>query len=131
MITREMVATARSIADYLWKCGDYERARALDELADAAAQVVIPTMDLLTTAEAGELLGVSAETIEDWVSRGGILGFRAGIRVMVPRDPLVAYVRRARTSLDLEEIGDEEATQLVAEGRSHNARTRPDANSPE
>ena len=72
----------------------------------------------MLTTQAGDLLGVTGQTIKNWVRDRRIKGFRVGGRIMVPRDIVVDYVRRARTSLDLEEISDAEAAQLAAEGRA-------------
>ena len=64
---------------------------------------------MLTTTRAGDLLGVTGQTINNWVRDRRIKGFRVGGRSMVPGDVVVDYVRRARTSLDLDEISDAEA----------------------
>jgi hypothetical protein len=37
---------------------------------------------------------------------------------MVPREAVADYVQRARRSLDLDVLSDDEAARLVAEGRS-------------
>lgn len=65
---------------------------------------------------AGNLIGATGCTIKQWVS-SGIPAYRVGDRISIPRETVEEYVRRARTSLDLDELSDEEATALVREGR--------------
>ena len=72
---------------------------------------------LLTTSQAGDLLSVSGQTIKNWVRDGRLSGFRVGGRIMVPKDAVAEYIYRARGSLELDEIPDETAARLVAEGR--------------
>lgn len=74
-------------------------------------------MEVLTSTEAGNLVGVSGQTIKNWVRQGRLAGYRVGGRIMIPKDTVADYVRRARRSLDLEEVADEMAARLVAEGR--------------
>jgi excisionase family DNA binding protein len=117
MISEETLQIARRTAEELRQRGEDERAQAIEALVDAAQQDVVPSLDLLTTTEAGDVLGVSGQTIKNWVRQGHLKGFRVGARIMVPKDAVDDYVRRARGSLDLEAISDEEATRLVEEGR--------------
>jgi len=42
-----------------------------------------------------------------------------GHRIMVPSDAVAEYVLKARSSLDLDEVSDEEAAHLVGEARRH------------
>jgi excisionase family DNA binding protein len=63
------------------------------------------------------VLGVSGQTIKNWVRQGQLQGYRVGGRIMVPKDMLAEYVRRARGSLDLDVISDEEAARLAKDGR--------------
>ncbi len=44
---------------------------------------------MLTTSQAGDLLGVTGQTIKNWVRDRRIKGFRVGGRIMVPRDGVV------------------------------------------
>ena len=72
----------------------------------------------MLTTQAGDLLGVTGQTIKNWVRDRRLKGTRVGGRIMLHRDVVVNYVRGARTSLDLEEISEAEAAQLAAEGRA-------------
>lgn len=118
MITEETLEIVKKTADDLRQRGENERAQAIEALVQAVGEEAVPSLDLLTTTEAGDVLGVTGQTIKNWVRRGRLVGYRVGGRIMVPKETVVDYVRRARESLDLEEISDAEAARLVAEGRS-------------
>lgn len=117
MITDETLDLARTTAAELRNQGQAERARAIEALVDVAREESIPALDFLTTTKAGTLLGVTGQTIKNWVRDGRLAGYRVGGRVVIPREAVDKYVRRARGSLDLEVISDEEAAELVTEGR--------------
>ena len=117
MITEQTLTAARAAADDLRQRGEIERAAAIEALVDAAKPEALPALDLLTTGQAGELLGVTGQTIKNWVRAGRLTGYRVGGRIMLPREAVVAYVQQARQSLDLDELSDKEAARLVAEGR--------------
>ena len=65
----------------------------------------------------GNIVGVSGQRIKRWARRHDLAGYRVGESIMVPKETVAEYVRRAGASLDLEEIPDDEAARLVAEGR--------------
>ena len=117
MISREMLQIAKRTAEELRLRGEHERAEAIETLVEAARDEAVPSLDLLTTTQAGELLGVTGQTIKNWVRSGQLAGFRVGGRIMIPRDVVADYVRRARASLELAPLSDTEAAELVAEGR--------------
>jgi excisionase family DNA binding protein len=117
MITEQTLDTAKAIVDELRRQGRDEPARAVGALVAAARDEALPKLDLLTTTEAGQLFGVTAQTIKNWVRDKRISGYRVGSRIMVPRAAVLEYVRQAGASLDLEEISNGEAAALVAEGR--------------
>lgn len=118
MITRETLDVAKRTAEELRLRGEQRQAQAIEALLGVARDEAVPSLDLLTSTQAGDLLGVSGQTIKNWVRKGRIAAYRVGGRIMVPKDFVADYVHRARTSLDLEEVSDEDAAQLVAEGRS-------------
>ena len=116
MVTQDTIQLARATAAELRERGEKERARAIDALVEAVRQEAIPSLDLLTSGEAGNLLGVTGQTVKNWVRHGRLPGFRIGERIMVPKKAVADYVQRAKRSLDLDEVTDEEAARLVAEG---------------
>lgn len=117
MVTQETLQLARTAAAELRQRGEHERAQAIDALVEATRDEALPSLDLLTSSEAGDVLGVTGQTIKNWVRQGRLGGYRVGSRIMVPKDVLTDYVRRARGSLDLDEVSDEAAADLVAESR--------------
>lgn len=121
MITERTLMAARQAATDLRQRGEVEWAAAIEALVEAARDEAVPALDLLTSSEAGDLLGVTGQTIKNWVRAGHLTGFRVGGRIMVPKESVAAYARQARTSLDLDEVSDEEAARLVAEGRARRA----------
>ena len=121
MVTEQTLKVARTAAAELRRRGDIEGARAIDALVEVAVRETLPTLDLLTTTQAGDLLGVTGQTIKNWVRRRQLPGYRVGGRIMIPKEAVTEYVRRARRSLQLEEISDAEAARLVAEGRRRHA----------
>lgn len=117
MISDETLQTARRTAEELRERGEYEQAQAIEALVQATQEDALPTLDLLSTTDAGNVLGVSGQTIKNWVRQGNLRGYRIGGRIMVPRDALAEYIRRARQSVDLDVTSDQDAAKLVEEGR--------------
>jgi excisionase family DNA binding protein len=117
VISEDTLQIAQRTAEDLRQRGEYERAGAIQALVEAAREDALPSLDLLTSTEAGELLGVSGQTIKNWVRQRQLQGYRVGGRIMIPKDVVADYVRRARQSLELDALSDEEAADLVKEGR--------------
>jgi excisionase family DNA binding protein len=116
-IREQDVAAAKRAAEKLRRAGDTEGAQAVDAVVKAAASTV-PSLEYYTTTEAGNLLGVTGQTIKNWVTQGRLRGYRLGSRIVVPKSVVEEYVQRAGDSLDLDDVSDEEAAELVVEGRS-------------
>ncbi|SRR5581483_2145534 len=118
MDTRVDLDSAKQLADRLRQSGDTSGARTVDELIAAATEPRVPRIDYVTTTEAAGALKVTAQTIKNWVKQGRLSGFRLGSRIVIPRGAIAEYARRAGDSLDLDDVSDDEAAALVAEGRS-------------
>jgi len=113
-----VVARAQAAIAQLRRRGDSSTADILEELLQVPSErETIPALDMLTTAETGDLIGVTGQTIKNWVKAGTFPGYRVGNRIMISRAVVEGYVRCARTSLDIEELSDEEAAELIREGR--------------
>lgn len=109
---------ARTAAADLRRTGKTTLAKAVETLVQASEPHAVPTLaEYLTTIQAGELLGVSGQTIKNWVSEGKLSGYRLGGRIVIPRQAVETYVQRARRSLELEDLPDGQAATVVAEGR--------------
>lgn len=118
MITQRTLTQARTVARDLAAAGQVDQARAIEALIAEIADASLPNLDLLTAPQAGELLGVTGQTIKNWVRAALLPGYRIGGRIMVSREAIETYVRRARTSLALEELADDEIARLVDEDRA-------------
>jgi excisionase family DNA binding protein len=112
-----MLEQARAAVVKLRECGDEVAAAAVEAVIAAAVEADRDTPNFLTSTEAGRLVGVTGQTIKNWVQSGRITGYRIGSRIMIPAEAVEAYVALARSSLDLPEVSDEEAAALVEEAR--------------
>lgn len=54
-----------------------------------------PLKPLLTTGQAARALGLSVQTVRNWVASGRLPGVMRGVRVMVPREAVLAEIRRS------------------------------------
>jgi len=129
MITEQTIKEAEAIADELRQRGEPGRAQTIDTIVEAVrtgnganGASAAPEPVAEDTERVGDLYGVSGPTLKKWVEEGRYTSYRVG-NFSVPRESVEEYVRLAGPSLDLEEISDEEAAELVAEGRQER-RTR-------
>src|SRR5215210_4212507 len=117
MITERTLVVAQVTAAELRRRGETEQAEAIEALVAAVRDEAMPSFDLPTDTEAGDLLGAGGQTIGGWARDGQLAGYRVGRRIVIPRETVAEYVRRAGSSLDLDDIPPGEAARLVAEGR--------------
>jgi excisionase family DNA binding protein len=52
--------------------------------------------DLLTTGDAGLALGISDQTVRNWVAAGRLPAVKRGVRNMIPREAVIAEIERSR-----------------------------------
>ena len=126
MVTAQTIKVALAAADELRQRGEIERAQAIDTIVDAVRTAngangangasAAPEPVAEDTERIGDLYGVPGPTLKKWVEEGRYTSYRVG-KFSVPRESVEEYVRLAGPSLDLEEISDEEAAELVAEER--------------
>lgn len=90
--TEKLLELAQDAQRRLEQQGLRDEARLMRELA-AEVQALQPRTErqFYTTVEAGRLIGVSSQTIKNWVARGLLVGYRLGGRVVVPRAALEEY----------------------------------------
>lgn len=94
-----------------------EAAIMLDLIAEIQALDPQADRQFYTSAEAGRLIGVSAQTIKNWVGRGLLEGHRLGGRMVIPRSALRDYreLAEAMQALDplppVEQIVDDVRAQ--------------------
>lgn len=101
--------------------GALEDAQVVEQLVKelAAAQAEPDTQrPYYTVAEAAELVGVSGQTIKNWVSRGMLKGYRLGGRIIIPRNELDDYRSLAEASKALDPTPSrEEIIETIRAGR--------------
>ena len=84
-----------------------------------------------TVTEAAELVGVSGQTIKNWISRDMLKGYRLGGRIVIPRSELDDYrpIAEAFQGLDPEPSDEEIAEEIRAGRRRFVWRVEPKENS--
>jgi excisionase family DNA binding protein len=87
--------------DDLRRLGRDDEAEAVQFVRDLAQQVLAGqdpqhTRDLLTTGQAALALGLSDQTIRNWVAAGRLPGVRRGVRTMIPRAEVEAEIQRSQ-----------------------------------
>jgi len=71
-----------------------------------------------TISEAAELIGVSGQTVKNWISRGMLKGYRLGGRIVIPRTELDDYRSMADALKSLDPLPSrEEIVDAVRAGR--------------
>jgi excisionase family DNA binding protein len=89
----------------------------LKELASVRPQTAKP---FYTTTEAAQLVGVTGQTIKNWIARGILKGYRLGGRIVIPRAALDAYRSMAEAAQAIEPLPDRE--EIVGEIRAGRRR---------
>lgn len=90
--TNKLVERALDAQRRLEAQGLREEARVmLDLIAEVQALQPQAERQFYTTSEASRIIGVSAQTIKNWVARGLLAGYRLGGRVVIPRAALDDY----------------------------------------
>ena len=76
-----------------------------------------------TVSEAAEFIGVSGQTVKNWISRGLMKGYRLGGRIIVPRSELDDYRSMAEAAKGIElPVSREEIVEAVQAGRKRFVR---------
>ena len=95
-LTGSDVTRVRSVVRELYERGRDEEAQAVRELLWLVEQQIeIPKY--LTTTQAGKRLGVSRQTILNWVEKGLLPGVRIGRRTMTPALAFRGFERLEQT----------------------------------
>ena len=77
---------------------DAEAVAFVRDLAERALAERRPTRsrDLLTTGQAGLALGISDQTVRNWVAAGRLPAVKRGVRTMIPREAILEEIERSR-----------------------------------
>ena len=84
----------------------------------------------LTTRQAGRALGVSIQTIRNWVAAGRLPAEKRGVRTMIPRQALLDEIERSRVRTAPAERSPEEQAAIAAEGQRLLAALPPEIVAP-
>jgi excisionase family DNA binding protein len=83
------------------RTADAEAVAFVRDLAEQALAAAGPRRstrqrELLTTGDAGLALGISDQTVRNWVAAGRLPAVKRGIRTMIPREAIIAEIERSR-----------------------------------
>lgn len=116
----EQLHRVREHVAELRRMGRVEDADAVSFVRDLAEQALAghrsaPTRDLLTTGATGLALGISDQTVRNWVAAGRLPAVKRGVRTMIPREAVVDEIERSRVqpSKQPAPTPKEEAAQLA------------------
>ncbi len=119
-INSEIFLRGRALAQGLRQEGRRNEAETVDALLRAVAQGE-QTTQYLTTGHLAERLGVSRQTVVNWIKKGLLPGVRLGSRLMVPATALApfAQIEHMLDQLDAEVTPPSRAEiiELVSQGR--------------
>jgi excisionase family DNA binding protein len=81
--------------------GRAEDAEAVKFVKELAEQAVAerrqgPARELLTTGQAALALGISDQTVRNWVAAGRLAAVKRGVRTMIPRQAVIDEIERSR-----------------------------------
>lgn len=121
-ITNDILLQGQSLVFNLQqegRAGDAKTVAALLEVVSSAKQEA----RFLTTGQVASRLGVSRQTIVNWVKREIIPGIRLGGRVMIPATALASFAKLERILDDLDAehmpLASDEAAKIVSQGREN------------
>ena len=101
LATRDIELTQQTVRE-LYARGQAERARAVEAVLSQALAgrepAGSPRSEYLTTGQAARALGVSLQTIKNWVAAGHLGAVRLGGRLLVPRGAIQAYLDKLRAA---------------------------------
>lgn len=118
-VSADVLAKSRELAQSLRREGRPEDALVIDTLVRAVDRM----RPYFTTGQVARRLGVSRQTIVNWIKQGYLPGERVGARMMVPASAFDQYaeIEKVLDALDAERppLTPEEAAEVVARGREH------------
>lgn len=88
----ELLDRALAVRRRLEEQGATEDAQVVEQLVrELTAAQPKTERPYYTVSEAAELIGVSGQTVKNWISRGMLKGYRLGGRIVIPRAELDDY----------------------------------------
>lgn len=112
MVAKEMTVLSRgkALAQSLRQEGRVEDARLVDELAQVVERHTQPTQ-YATTGQVAQRLGVTRQTVVNWIRRGLMPGIQLGGRLVVP----VAELERIDEIARMLDVVDAERAPAIPE----------------
>lgn len=116
-----LVDQAVDVQRRLEERGFSEEAKVIEQLVkELAASRLQAVKPFYTTTEAAELVGVTGQTVKNWVARGILKGYRLGGRIVIPRAELDEYRSIAEAAKAIEPLPTR--NELVEEVRAGRRR---------
>lgn len=120
MLDAELLARGQALADDLRREGRSQDADVLLSLLVVAEKQVDSTR-FLTTGQVASRVGVSRQTVVNWIKRGVIPGARLGGRLVVPLSVMERFAPFEQMLNELDEellpLSPEDAAKAVGEDR--------------
>ena len=115
-VSAEVLAKGRELVESLQREGRSDDASVIDTLVRA----VDPTRPYFTTGQVARRLGVSRQTIVNWIKQGYLPGERVGARMLVPASAFEQYAEfEAIFDREVPPLSPEEAAEIVGQGREN------------
>lgn len=116
-----LVDRAMDVQRRLEERGFSEEAQLIEQLVkELAASRPRAVKPFYTTTEAAEMVGVTGQTIKNWVARDILKGYRLGGRIVIPRAELDEYRSIAEAAKAIEPLPTR--NELVEEVRAGRRR---------
>ena len=120
--TRARLRRLEPLISRLEQAGQLDDAAAVRLARDLAEQALDqpPRAEppaLLTTRQAGRVLGVSIQTIRNWVAAGRLPAEKRGVRTMIPRQAVLDEIERSRARPAPAQRSPEEQAAIAAESQ--------------
>lgn len=102
----------------LRRAGRSEDAEAISFVRDLAERALVKEgaaaqRELLTTGQAALALGVSDQTVRNWVAAGRLPAVKRGVRTMIPRQAVLEEIERSRVQPSVSPGGGAEAEETA------------------
>ena len=115
-VSAEVLAKSRELVESLRQEGRPEDALVIDTLVRAVDRA----RPYFTTGQVARRLGVSRQTIVNWIKQGYLPGERVGARMMVPASAFDQYAEfEAIFDREVPALSPEEAAEIVGQGREN------------
>ena len=130
MIAAEDLQLVQETAQELHERGQEKRARALEAVLAVAVSALagrapLSQREYLTTGQAASVLGVSRQTVRNWVATGRLDGVYQGGRALISRDAVLAHLETLKESTPAEPVRTSETAHAQREWREFLLRGLP------